>query len=414
MKKEKSLKEIIIYCVAVVLMVLSFNNNIFRIGTMSTFKTFQMDSENLVRGAILRDKYNLNKSKYGLYTIVKNNPEDNEFEVKEYKSQVGIQGTVFAFLQNKLHFSIRELHLLCSITLSIILVGICYLLKEKYGTLFAMIFYIVFILSPWIVYFAKNLYWVEFTWFLPLLLCLLLEKTRKIKIYIPLIFMSVLLKCLCGYEYLSTILLTAITFLIVDFIGKKGERKELFKMILMVGLASILAFVVAICIHAYLRGDGDIIHGARDIFTQDVMKRTMATSIDQVNISEIKEKDLKYIKDSIDVKYTYVITRYFNFNTDIIKGISGEYFINIYIISLIALIVGIIIEDKIDYMLLYFIFLLGTLSWFILAKSHSYIHTHMNYVLWYFGFIQMSFFAIINTSILIIKEIKKVWKKIKV
>lgn len=414
MKKEKSLKEIIIYCVAVVLMVLSFNNNIFRIGTMSTFKTFQMDSENLVRGAILRDKYNLNKSKYGLYTIVKNNPEDNEFEVKEYKSQVGIQGTVFAFLQNKLHFSIRELHLLCSITLSIILVGICYLLKEKYGTLFAMIFYIVFILSPWIVYFAKNLYWVEFTWFLPLLLCLLLEKTRKIKIYIPLIFMSVLLKCLCGYEYLSTILLTAITFLMVDFIGKKGERKELFKMILMVGLASILAFVVAICIHAYLRGDGDIIHGARDIFTQDVMKRTMATSIDQVNISEIKEKDLKYIKDSIDVKYTYVITRYFNFNTDIIKGISGEYFINIYIISLIALIVGIIIEDKIDYMLLYFIFLLGTLSWFILAKSHSYIHTHMNYVLWYFGFIQMSFFAIINTSILIIKEIKKVWKKIKV
>lgn len=414
MKKEKSLKEIIIYCVAVVLMVLSFNNNIFRIGTMSTFKTFQMDSENLVRGAILRDKYNLNKSKYGLYTIVKNNPEDNEFEVKEYKSQVGIQGTVFAFLQNKLHFSIRELHLLCSITLSIILAGICYLLKEKYGTLFAMIFYIVFILSPWIVYFAKNLYWVEFTWFLPLLLCLLLEKTRKIKIYIPLIFMSVLLKCLCGYEYLSTILLTAITFLIVDFIGKKGERKELFKMILMVGLASILAFVVAICIHAYLRGDGDIIHGARDIFTQDVMKRTMATSIDQVNISEIKEKDLKYIKDSIDVKYTYVITRYFNFNTDIIKGISGEYFINIYIISLIALIVGIIIEDKIDYMLLYFIFLLGTLSWFILAKSHSYIHTHMNYVLWYFGFIQMSFFAIINTSILIIKEIKKVWKKIKV
>lgn len=414
MKKEKSLKEIIIYCVAVVLMVLSFNNNIFRIGTMSTFKTFQMDSENLVRGAILRDKYNLNKSKYGLYTIVKNNPEDNEFEVKEYKSQVGIQGTVFAFLQNKLHFSIRELHLLCSITLSIILVGICYLLKEKYGTLFAMIFYIVFILSPWIVYFAKNLYWVEFTWFLPLLLCLLLEKTRKIKIYIPLIFMSVLLKCLCGYEYLSTILLTAITFLIVDFIGKKGERKELFKMILMVGLASILAFVVAICIHAYLRGDGDIIHGARDIFTQDVMKRTMATSIDQVNISEIKEKDLKYIKDSIDVKYTYVITRYFNFNTDIIKGIRGEYFINIYIISLIALIVGIIIEDKIDYMLLYFIFLLGTLSWFILAKSHSYIHTHMNYVLWYFGFIQMSFFAIINTSILIIKEIKKVWKKIKV
>lgn len=414
MKKEKSLKEIIIYCVAVVLMVLSFNNNIFRIGTMSTFKIFQMDSENLVRGAILRDKYNLNKSKYGLYTIVKNNPEDNEFEVKEYKSQVGIQGTVFAFLQNKLHFSIRELHLLCSITLSIILVGICYLLKEKYGTLFAMIFYIVFILSPWIVYFAKNLYWVEFTWFLPLLLCLLLEKTRKIKICIPLIFMSVLLKCLCGYEYLSTILLTAITFLIVDFIGKKGERKELFKMILMVGLASILAFVVAICIHAYLRGDGDIIHGARDIFTQDVMKRTMATSIDQVNISEIKEKDLKYIKDSIDVKYTYVITRYFNFTTDIIKGISGEYFINIYIISLIALIVGIIIEDKIDYMLLYFIFLLGTLSWFILAKSHSYIHTHMNYVLWYFGFIQMSFFAIINTSILIIKEIKKVWKKIKV
>lgn len=33
------------------------------------------------------------------------------------------------------------------------------------------------------------------------------------------------------------------------------------------------------------------------------------------------------------------------------------------------------------------VFALPALSWFIFGKAQSYIHTHMNFILWYFGFI---------------------------
>ena len=45
---------------------------------------------------------------------------------------------------------------------------------------------------------------------------------------------------------------------------------------------------------------------------------------------------------------------------------------------------------------MFIVFLCTTLSWFVLGKAHSYIHTHMNYVLWYFGFVQISIYIIIK------------------
>ena len=45
---------------------------------------------------------------------------------------------------------------------------------------------------------------------------------------------------------------------------------------------------------------------------------------------------------------------------------------------------------------MFIVFLGTTLSWFILGKAHSYVHTHMNYVLWYFGFIQICLYIIIK------------------
>jgi hypothetical protein len=35
-------------------------------------------------------------------------------------------------------------------------------------------------------------------------------------------------------------------------------------------------------------------------------------------------------------------------------------------------------------------------SWFILGKSHSFIHVHMNYVLWYFGSVQVSLYIVLK------------------
>jgi len=49
---------------------------------------------------------------------------------------------------------------------------------------------------------------------------------------------------------------------------------------------------------------------------------------------------------------------------------------------------------KTEQAVMYVFFLLTSISWFYLAKSHSYIHHHMNYVMWYFGFVQICLYII--------------------
>ena len=48
---------------------------------------------------------------------------------------------------------------------------------------------------------------------------------------------------------------------------------------------------------------------------------------------------------------------------------------------------------------LYIVTFLTSISWIVLAKSHSYVHTFLNFVVWYFGFIQVCLYVLINQLI---------------
>ena len=86
------------------------------------------------------------------------------------------------------------------------------------------------------------------------------------------------------------------------------------------------------------------------------------------------------------------------FDVDVaIKNIEAEKFEPLYKTALLLGVAGLLIRRrKIDDIVLYFVFLFSTLSWHILAKAHSYVHTHMNYVLWYFGFVQICIYIIVS------------------
>lgn len=95
---------------------------------------------------------------------------------------------------------------------------------------------------------------------------------------------------------------------------------------------------------------------------------------------------------------------YFTFKTPIILGLSGDVF------PLLCLVPVIIFtfeayHGKLDTtnVALYVIFFLASISWFCLAKSHSYIHLHLNFVLWYFGFVQVCLYTICRKIICFFK-----------
>uniref|UniRef100_UPI003AB4117C hypothetical protein n=1 Tax=Eisenbergiella sp. TaxID=1924109 RepID=UPI003AB4117C len=287
-------------------------------------------------------------------------------------------------------------HLLTAAAMALVAVVILFLLNRKFGIGMAVVWGAVFLLSPWIVQFARNLYWVEFTWFLPMsfgLLCSVYADNKKIVgISCIGVFLSVFLKSACGYEYITTVMMGTILFLMADagtaLLTDKKEFPEIFKRILLVGIAALLGFLAAVCIHAYIRADGDIWRGLCSIYEKNVLERTWGGNPEDFPESE---------RASLEASALTVLKLYFHFDTSLIMGISGKLFGGLCILSVLALFWRIWkdkIRGEIDKSTLYMFFLLfsaflTSVSWFVLGKAHSYIHTHMNFVMWYFGFIQL-------------------------
>ena len=409
---KKNILKIIFALILVGLMTLNFTTNFLGDKNVdiegTTFETFQGDSEYLVFSEIFQDKYNLENNHYGLAEVVDENtvrteniwdkienynPQEKQLTVRDYVSQYGLQGHIFSFLYNKLHVPFWMLKAICSGLLAIVLVAICFFISKKYNKIMGIVFYITFLLSPWIVAFARNLYWVEFTWFLPALFGLILSMNlEKKKILIPCIALSIFIKCLCGYEYITSIMLMTIAFLLIDFVvaKTKEERKEIFKTIIITGIACLLAFGIALLLHSILRGNGNILEGIKSIYKEDILRRTIISA----NATDFPEVYAKSLKAGV----IETVAKYFTWHTDIILGISGEYFRIMFVMVIAIIIYNIVKKDRNAYrdLTMFIVFLATTISWYVLGKSHSYIHTTMNYVLWYFGFVQICLYIIIK------------------
>lgn len=319
--------------------------------------------------------------------------------ISAYESQYGLHGKIFGYIAKYMDKdeALSNLNLICAVTTAMVFTIIALLLGIKINPLFGSVFYITFALSPWVVNFARNLYWVEFTWFLPMvvgLICSLKIDRQKWRIgcYIA-TFISIVGKCLCGYEYISVIMMGLVAFLVIDLLLSIVERdtektKLLFRTTLVLGIVALTGFIVAICIHALLKGRGDIIQGIKMIIRDDVLRRTNGANLNNFN---------SVYWPSMNASVWEVYRKYFHFQTDIIVGIKGDLFPLLCIIPG-GIFVYEIYKGKIDFqgIFMYIFFFFTSISWFCLAKSHSYIHTHMNYVLWYFGFVQVCIYIIMS------------------
>ena len=405
-KKIFNFKNITILCLILLLFITFMTNfmNNDNIG-IHNFEKFQYDSE-----ALVINKMDYNKKErdeicdYGLCIKFEENGKYGN-----YTSQVGLQGYIFSFVNNTLKMSVKTINKIVSLILAIVLVALSYFMTKKYDKLLGIIFYITFLLSPWIIAFARNLYWVSFTWFIPCLLGLLLSLNYdKKRIFVPLIFLAIFVKCLCGYEYITTIMLSTIIFFIVDFFltNDKTKKKKIFNTTIIVGIVCLLGFLAAITIHGYMRGNGNVFDGVKTIYKNDVLRRTIITT-DKDSYSGV-------IKDSIEASVFEVLDLYYNnWTTDILYGINNNLFPVIAFGAFAICIINILTKtnnSKRD-IIMYICFLSTSISWFVLGKSHSYIHTHMNFVLWYFGFIQICIYIFVKYfNNIIINQVKKVTK----
>lgn len=332
-------------------------------------------------------------------------------EMQPYESQVGLQGMIFSSFPKE--FTMDQMmdlyRWILAFSYAIVMTLICYQIYKKYNALFAVVFYVVTLLSPWLIGYSTNLYWVEFTWFIPMLAGLICANnihSRKMRIlsYV-LVMLGVALKCACGYEYITTIMLSAIVFLLADFtiaIIEKRDKQEilhLFKTIFIMGIFALLGFAIVMIVHAYLRGEGEIFAGLKTIFYNDVLRRTIGG--DANTFQDV-------YSDSLNANFIIVVCRYLLFDTPVILGVPGILFIPLIAVSFLGLAwcVKKRFVEK-DMLALYIWMGIASVSWFILGKSHSYVHTFMNFVLWYFGFVQIIFYCIIRFVKVLVLDRKK-------
>lgn len=367
-----------------------------------TSKSFQVDSESLIVDPMLATINNCkwNESNWALGFLKPINGLENghlypniiEYDNKlkqtysfiEYKSQIGIQGIIFNWIAgiSKNINIIIILRWICCFLFVVVALLIALQLKKRYGILLPLVFYGVVILSKWTTDFAPNLYWVMFTWFVPILLGLLCVNYEKKRTFIyPLFFVAIFFKSLCGYEYLSTIMITAEMFLIVEFLVCKERRKDTFKSIIISGLCMFLGFLTVLIIHSVILGEGDLVHGI-EIFIHDLVgRRTFGNASDY---------SIEYRK-SLNASVMEVLGLYFN------NDFYGNIMKWLFAVALICLIFRQFVEKK-DCRRLFALLLLSFISvtsWLILAKGHSYIHTHMNFVLFDLGYSWVSIYCIL-------------------
>ena len=320
-------------------------------------------------------------------------PENVDVELIRLQ-QLGLQGWLAYGLGSAarlLHLSGRMVYYgfrwLNALLLSATLLGIALELKRAYDELFGLAFLGVSLMSTWMAAFGANLYWMEFTWYLPMLFGLMaMNHPGKRGWFYLLILVSVALKCGCGYEYVTNVMLEPVFFPSAAWLcalkEKNGRAGRLFRILAGTAAASLLGFVCTILLHAYLRV-GDIYGGLIDILYCDVLRRTVGDPVVSAGGETV----------TVSVSVLSVLLRYWVFS------VTGLLASGCFLADLVLLIRGRRGRTLFRDAVLLVLGALATSSWFVLAKSHSYVHIHLNGVLFYLPFMPIAVYLLLKQLI---------------
>jgi hypothetical protein len=395
----KSITKIIAVILLIAAATLSYTNNYFSFSKDEFYSSFDR-SEILVLGKIIADNHGIDRQGWNLGFALINgeiNPDDNYKEIDQgatnsdhdfspYRSQFGVQGALFSKIYRVLEKpNVKTLHAINAGIFAIIVTALTFLYARIYDRRFAAIFFITSVTSPWVVAFAKDLYWVPFTWFLPAVFAALAYLNKNIfarAIFFSGIAVAVFIKSLAGYEYLTTITLFTCSVFVVAPFFREGNKalKDNAGLFICAFLACIIGFVCALLLHASMRGDS-ILSGLKNIYELDVKRRTYGDPnlFDPIFRQSLESSWL----DNISIYWNDWATNVFEWLPDI--SLSGAAcFITLGFIYCASTRQGPLPR----YLVMLSTFFLVTISWFVFGKAHSFIHRQLNFVLWYFGFVQ--------------------------
>ncbi|WP_281651128.1 hypothetical protein [Helicobacter bilis] len=359
------------------------------------------DVDSHIPATILALQYGYDLEGYGLSFVSANGIEDtygngalrilNEGIVPDsfshYRSTIGVQGFFYAWLYQSLGLeNLKPLYKLTAFCNALALLMCAILLGKIFGRAFGIIFFLSLFTSGWVANFGGSLYFSFAFWILPAIIAFSLYRVAAtqnklskttLTLFCLAYMFAIALRASMSYEFLTSIILFSLSPFIVSFIYGvltsyqspflSLSVKKAFKYGLGLFILACVGFLLTFIIHTYIRGGGDLWAGLMDIYHNDFLRRMVG--------GNPKDFHPGYAP-SLTANAFEVIKIY----------LSKPFLLFLLGVSMLVCLVESNKSYRNFYIALLICFALPAISWFVLGKSHSYLHTHFCFVLWYLGF----------------------------
>ena len=424
-------RKIALWTLSAGLLFLGFFFNVWHVAEQQWFDTHQRDTESLIIGRMVKSRQDGIFSVGGLTGAgittnvqqdwISENQIDNQYaaylnrgffdEFSPYMSQPGGQGIIFSLLDKIIPLSpqikLWSFYVLTALLSAIALAAIIGWFYDEFGGWVAICVSGSAVLSQWLTVFGKNLWWSLWAFYLPMVVVLSYLKRHRdptnrqfIRVGI-LISIAVSIKCFInGYEYITTTLVMMLVPFVYYVILDKWSRQQCVKGMLVAGLGSGVAIFFSLIMLCFQIGaaKGGFIDGVTHVIWS-FGKRTYGEAGDYPAVYAASLE-----AGTMGVVLTYMNGIFFDLNNYLSQAntfVANHLFkVRYYYLIIFFVVMSVLLsirstaaqrQQHIALIWTAWFSILAPLSWYIIFKAHSYIHTHMSFLLWqmpftFFGF----------------------------
>jgi len=449
--KKRKVNRFIFFCLSVVLLSGSFHTNRYKVVYQDWFADFSKSSESLVIGRLLYSEHQGIIAGGGLtgrvlpeangtdevsyqYEAYLNNATIENTKYAAYKTQPGGQGMIFSILNQVSPFNPEvNLFLFQGITALLTASAFSFFLLwvwNRFNFTTTVVCLILVFFSPWITVFGRIMWWQLWAFYLPFLSLLFFlnkefnqKNNPESQTLFTLFWIAALslgIKCwVNGFEYISTTLLMfCIPLLLYFFLGKWKLLFALKRLAALVaGALCALVFNVLLLSYQIALYESSSLKSGLNHILYSFFKRstkseyTFTTAISKSLEAGQLEVLSKYLKGA-----AFGITQAFD---AVQVGFFTISFAKLFLLFFVGSILCFLARKTIDSMIptkivpfiaVTWVSILAPLSWHILFKGHSYLHVHLNFIVWYMPF---CLFGFVITGILLSTYGSLAWNKIR-
>ena len=322
-------------------------------------------------------------------------------DFQAYTHQTGLQGWAFGVL-NKV-FSVFEdrgeareiiLYNINSMLFYVATLLVCLAVWRAWGPLSALAWLCAVVFAPWPQRGMKDLYWCLWTWLLPalagLLLCAVTRRRGKTPWWCYLlVFAACMVRCMCGFEFVTTFLILCETPLCYAAAKAYFVRRDPHGALVWLG-RTVGAGVSAL---------GGVTAALALWFAQEWLCFGSAADAWQ-NMTRAVTDRVSLTDGAVrDVNVPQVLAQYFRESTELLLQL-GPVSVTAWQLLLFALLVGAVsvvvclrrgtAAQLVPPCIVWGLGLAAPASWMVLSKAHAAIHTHLVPMLWHFAFVPIS------------------------